>query len=319
MNTERPTRATVESTQLGSWTIWIRGSGVWDPDMVAGLKDRLVNAVDPKFATVRLIVVTNDYRQEVTHWREDLDRPPGAITDGPDAVAMASTVTWGDGQVDTTFSVIILDEGVAFRLLEDHSCALRIIRHELGHALWALIELRLWGPSSTPRTNDWPTLQRCLARGAIAEFFAEREATNALQATLDNADTTLTIRMCSAALSEISQSIARYRCDHDIEALWGPSVTIIDGALNQLGRQFGAFTAVEDSARLRQALIADLMDLRSEWGDAANRLGRALQEFHDGEAPVVDVDDAVEAAFHAVGLVPIQEDVGRLRVNVPIE
>jgi hypothetical protein len=315
MNAEAQTPATVEATPLGSFRISIIGGHAnWgDPTFCELLAVKLRDARDAARAyTLRLVVIAGNLGDEVKRWQRQLNEPVRGVTSEPHGEAVGKTLTWGDGEPERTYAVIVLDDGIARGLVRDDPLCALILRHELAHVGFGLLSRRAWGPDTHPDNDDWPGIRRVLARSVLSEFLAENYACQAPNLAPPDGDIAFTVESSSRVLRRIANAVERHHIDRDIGAVWTQALSL-GGTLQQIGRQLGRLNAAGDAATL-EGFLNQLSALSPEWRDAVVRLGVALSAF-SWEAGTADVEEAVEAAFHATGVRPIQDTLG-LRVVV---
>jgi hypothetical protein len=312
-----PTRASVEATKLGELSVFLRGlDSTWtDADAQRRLADKVGSAARPanevRFYTLRLVVFAADIHDEVMRWECEIGRQPIGVT----AQAVGKTLTWGDGNPQSTYSVIVLAAGMAWGLVEDHPTAMRTLRHELVHVWGNLVDLHISGPGEAGiASNDWPGIKRYWARSVGEEFDAEHYAyTEVPDDAASLEDNVFTVGVWSRAVEAVADAVRRHQVTHDdLQDVWEAVLGLGDPLL-QIGRHLGRL----DAHRSERAVAEFLAQLPSVSRAGIALLARALVDRDEaGEANALE--DAFEMVVVAAGVQPVQDSEGvRLIVRDP--
>lgn len=308
-----PTRHSVEATPLGRVSISITsGCRDWlDTNIQARLGEKIVSAFrsDVLFTPLRLVQIAGRFDDEVRRWQSELGLPVFGTTARSETVAVGKTLTWGDGQPKSTFSVIVLHEPMALGLVEGDPRCEGLLRHELGHVKHDLLALHLWGHRSWPANNDWPAIREFFARNVLSEFQAEHDAVQAVGVAPHDGGSEFTLCLIATSIRLIAAAIERYHVERDIGAVWGIATSEMDASLPQLGRQLGVFAARMDGDSSLNTFIRKLVALAPAWREGALRLNESLNDFSWSDG-IETIEDAIEELFMATGLRPIQDAAG---------
>jgi len=282
-----------------------------DAEAQRRLSDKLraaARSVDEvRFHTLRLVVFAADLDGEVMRWERELGRQPVGVT----AQAVGKTLTWGDGNPESTYSVIILAAGMAWGLVEDHPTALRTLRHELAHVWGNLVDLHAFGPEEVGvASNDWPAIKRYWARSVAGEFDAEHYAYDQIPEDAPRPDdNAFTVEVWSRAVETLADAVSCYRATRDVRDLW-EAVLALGDPLLQVGRHLGRLEARKSEDSISEFLAQ--LPAVSRAGIAL--LSRALVGDTKDNEPTV-LEEAFEMIVLATGVGPVQ-DPGGLRVIV---
>lgn len=303
-------KASVEATPLGTYNVAIYGSSVWaEENRAQRLNDVILTLVQSTrelgiggASILRLIVITADYPGEVARWSQELDEEWRVPSEG----AVGQTLTWGNGEPDSSYSIIILAEAEAICLVEGdaelQSVATGLLIHELAHVHDDFHYLFTFGSMPPLRPGDWISIRHFIAQSTWGEFFAETAAypylrDYGLQDQLDHALTLL-----SDSRREIEQEISAFQLHQDVHRVWAVAVDKLSAVFNQFGRVLSLlyFTRVESESDERfdrflvstrdvsvawEHLLHELLDEllileeRERWGDDSfDRLGEIVDQ-----------------------------------------
>jgi len=274
----------VENIKSSNFKLSIKGNSPWDENgraqrlaqAVSGLMKKLIKK-DGLFgcSVVRLIIFANDLNKEIEFWQKQLGDPTGVSS----AQTVGKQLIWGNGEFETTYSIIILHEGIGLALIEGKedikNVATETIVHELAHVHDGFIMLKEFGFPEVPKYRDRNAVLQFIARSTWSEFFAEFVACRHTRArTAENImDHWLSLLMKS--LEEISASDEMTSRDH-IKA-----VEKLSGVFCHIGRTIGALSGLDADSEDRMAEFAMKTELTApRWGpvftEAHKELNRLL-------------------------------------------
>ncbi len=332
MSVQIPDKNSVEGTLLGQLNIsLLKVTDEWTKqENLDALRDAIVNIkedIEKRSAAgcrlLRLVIVTSDITQEIFRWQKKLGYPELTSTD-ENAVVAGKTLTWGDGQLGSTFSIIILSEVIGRGLISEDmgfkNLASGVFAHELAHVHDDFIGIHVFGPESTPANDDWIGIQQYFARIIWSEYFAESVAYVYLEESTISNQIGLCLKMMQSCNENIKREIIDYRSNGDIGQIWNYSCSEISKTLNQLGRVMGLLAKHSDDS-LRETLIDQIGEISPSLSQLANQLYDELQLIDKNkkwdDATFDNLAIIVSAYFHLNGLYPIQNSEG-LRLNIPL-
>lgn len=323
-STEPPGRRDIETVPPESWGLSIRGSSpLWaDAAHVQKLQQHIMaimhiarQELSFDLRILRHVLFSGMFRDDAARWQRELGHPEGTMRT-PEGEAIGKTLTWGSGAAESSYSVIILNEGVAVGLLEPTPLAAAVLLHELGHVHDDAVWLHTAGPLTIPDERDWSGMRRYLARIMWGDFFAERPAARWLGDAEVESSVSMTADLLAGTLGRMSQALSRWRSDQDMGALWGGAVTAASDLLAQLGRCLGLL-AHDANQGTATSLFEKLEMVGPGWGGIAREFGDALAQVRQpGPGALERLEDMVEWAFRALGLEPQSQPGGDLYIDV---
>ena len=316
----------VENIPLGAMAISLVrcGSELWlEQDNINRLKDEVFKVRDEVIQTsnifacklTRLIIFTSNYDNQVAKWQNMLGRYPTSSTD-ENSIATGKTIVWGNGDIKTTFPIIIINEAIGVGLIQENNLSLKrlckaILAHEFGHVHDDFMQLNIFGDQPAPKGGDWEGIKLFIAKSLWGEFFAEVVASQYLDRDNINIQSTLTITLSKSCHENIKEAIKIYKADDNIINLWNIVCNEISKTSNQLGRVAGLISRQEDRIQLDE-LKNGLGDLPNSWiklfeeiYDELNRIERI--EIKDEK--VFDIlEKMIEDLFNINGIYPLQTE-----------
>ena len=258
---------------------------------------------------LRLVVVTGDYVGEITEWNKQLDEAWRAPSEG----AIAQTLTWGDGQPLTTYSVIILHQAIALGLVESEdetkATSEGTLIHELAHVHDNIRHLSKIGPQPVPKQGDWISYRQFIARSIWGEFFSEMVAypyvkDHYLDEYIDHG-----INMLHNAISDVKQEMLAFQSHRDAHEVWAVAVDKLSAVFNQLGRCLGLLVSaqrMDDNNNQIDQFAHGIGEISKDWEQVVRQLIKKLanieREFE--EEKFNNLGEVVDQGFRTVDLEP---------------
>src|SRR5258708_27035625 len=252
-------KVSVEQISLGSLSLAINGSTIWGEenraqrllDYISSVREDLITKEQiPACSLLRLVSVTNDITAEIGRWQRQLGEPVLTSTDELGEV-VGKTLTWGDGEPESTFAVIILAEGMALGMLEEGSSEAKslcvgMLAHELTHVHDYYRQIRTFGKDHLVYAADWGNLCREIAINMWSEFHAESVAYSYAGELDSDSQVLLAVNYVRKSTQDIQRAIATYRLDRDMPAVWSFVTSTLSKTLNQVGTAMGLFSSRYD-------------------------------------------------------------------------
>lgn len=323
MSEQVPNKETVEAIPAGSITVSLTKCchPVWgDQINISKLNDAVLEVqqelIEKKRAVAcqltRLVMFTSDYNGVVGEWMKSLGRPFHPSTD-ENAIAFGQMLIWGDGKIETTYPIIILNEAIAVGLVGDNDSlkifSKAILAHELGHIHDDFIQLQIFGKQGLP--SDWLSIRQFIAQSTWGEYFAETVAYAYLHENNLDTQIQLAILLCKSANEKIANAIKEHRLSNNAEILFNIVTSEISKSCNQLGRVSGLISSEENEKSLGN-LRDGIVDFSIEWAEIVDQIYQELNKINQTENRSTDtwteLQKLVEKLFQINGIFPKQEE-----------
>jgi len=261
---------------------------------------------------LRLVVVTGDFQNEVSEWSKQLGEEWRVSSTG----AIGQSLTWGDGQPETTYSIIILSQDVALGLLEEnpevHNLSFGTLIHELAHIHDEMRYLCNIDPDPILKPQDWSSIRLFFAKSTWGEFFAEATAFPYLK----NIDSNNYIGLCIDSLKDAIQTIFEetnaYKTHKIAGKVWKVASNKLSSVFNHLGRCLGYLhIAQQDAGNNNQIeqFLQEIYNLSPVWKNTTNCLYKELLNVNDrfNCDSFSHLSDVIDQSFRCVGLEPYKD------------
>ncbi len=317
MNSNSPTKELIETIPLGNFMLYINGSSIWGvEDNLEKLSSKLNNIWRQSMHNTRIFAcgilryvgVTSDVKSEVSRWAEQLGENWKITSDQ----AVGQTFTWGDGEPETTYAVVLLSEVIALALLEESNEPVRTFIHELAHIHDNFRFIRTFGHSPIIVPGEWETIRQFLAHSTWAEFYAESTAFSDAAEDMISPYITYTVALLDKAISLIQNESISYKTHLNLGLVWATALEQLSGVFNQFGRTLGLIfsqTQLDDGHVKQLYLFFDeVTSLSKKWGEVASQLHHELIKLNEitqwqSEAFGI-LSNMVDNGFRACGLEP---------------
>jgi hypothetical protein len=273
---------------------------------------------------LRLILLTAELGNAVRRWQRALGLPEAGVSQQPEGVAVAKSMSWGTDEKSAR-SIIILADSITAGIVANNSIAISALAHELGHVHDEFSRSLVLGFSeslTTPSNNDWPSICAYLAEMTWSEYAAE--SIGASYMTPEN----LRVLLLNDPLhlagvhERLRQAVWSYKLGkRTLVSLWNGSVTELGDIFANLGRAIARLPFADNY----EEALGRLVSLRNEaacWEPVIERLVQELEALGNadcpkwGTTPFSRIQQVIVAGFEAVGLFPTYEG-GSLHVRVP--
>jgi len=303
---------------LGSFTLSIHnGSAVWgEEDRGKRLSDVILKIIEHAkeleiggCLILRLVVVTGDFVNETTEWNKQLDEVWRVSSEG----AVGQTLTWGNGQPDSTYSIIILSQDIALGLVEGdtqlQALGTGIFIHELAHVHDNIRYLYNFGPEPVPKQGDWISYRQFIARSTWAEFFAEGYVYPYVKNYFFDENVSHAITLLQNAQRQIEQEILAFQSHQDVRKVWALAVDKLSSVFNQFGRSLSLLLSAqqdgEDNNQIEK-FFEEVDDVSQAWRQVVQQL---LDELIAANQKLEQdsfnrIGGIVDQGFRAMGLEP---------------
>lgn len=319
------TKEKVEQIPLGQLTIHVSQADAWISEFPDLLEDAVTLSLEKaaeitgmNYSSLRAIIVTLDFADEVAEWQEKLYGYREGVTETPVSETGGKTLSWVS--FDSFYTVVILSSLVGASLANKEPLAYGILIHELVHVTLDHNDFIAFGEEKSPYLDDWPSLKSHLSRYIFNEFVAEALSYPYSYEPLESS-IKLSQNLLTFTVDQIQNKISVYRVNKDLEYLWRECTRALSILFQQFGRTLGCLSAANVAGANRFDEFIDLINTFSlSWGGFINNLLAAIRLYCESETfPIKEFTQicmVVDNGFNLVGLYPKITKMG-LYVDVP--
>ncbi|MGP8174232.1 MAG: hypothetical protein ACLP7O_06745 [Terracidiphilus sp.] len=320
-------KAAIDASLPGSMTISADASARVAPADFEEALGRLFQSMGNDHALVlsplRLVLLTAELGNAVGRWQSALGLPKAGVSQQPESVAVAKTISWGRDE-ESARSIIIMADYIAASIIANNTLAISTLAHEFGHVHDYFLRGLVQGfPESrtNPDATDWPRVSADLAEITWSEYAAESVA--AIYMTSEDMDGFVLndpIHLAGVH-NRLSQAVWSYkRGQLDLGSLWHDSVTDMSDIFANLGRAIARLEFADN----REESLARLVNPDNEatvWRPVIERLVKELESLGGngysewGVMPFSGIQAVIAQGFQAVGLFPTYDGIN-LHVRV---
>ncbi len=309
----------VEKISLGSHVLSIRNCSIlWsEENRVNRLSESITNVIGIAkreigivgCSILRLVVVTGNFLNETTEWYMQLGEIWRVSSEG----AVGQTLTWGDGQPGSTYSVIILSQDIAFGFVDGDSghksLAIGTLIHELAHVHDNVRYLHNFGPEPIPKQGDWMSHRQFMARSTWGEFYAESCAYPYLKNIYINENIAHSVTLLKGAIQDIRKETLAYKIHQNAGKVWGLAESKLSSVFNQFGRSLALLISdrrANENSNQVDHFFKEISCVSQEWEEIIHRLLDKLVEskLQVDATRFTHLGEIVDQGFRSIGLEP---------------
>ncbi|MEM6283612.1 MAG: hypothetical protein AAF787_15580, partial [Chloroflexota bacterium] len=210
-------------------------------EVVKNIQDSLMHDQNLAFvATLRAIIVTDDMPSLISQWANDIE-PEHHFDPSRTVRVVGKNYTWVAGdeyKAGNIFSVILLDQDIAYGCVNENTLCKAMLAHELSHTHEGL--LRRVGTEYRPivASDDWPNIQRTFSKISWAEFFACKSSAICFpEAPFE--DDEILIYVIEEAIKSLDPEKKMVQITGQVDTLWVLALSRIQDVITQSGRFAG--------------------------------------------------------------------------------
>ena len=311
-----PDKAAIDASQPGSMTITADATARVQSSVFGEALSRLLQRIQKEdklvLSPLRLVLLTAQLGNVVTRWQRALGLPEAGVSQQPEGIAVAKTMSWGR-DAESARSLIILADYMANGVIANNSIAISTVIHEFGHVhddFSRGVVLGFPESQTPPASNDWPRICAYLAEIIWSEYAAESVAATHMTHE-DLFALLLNDPLHLAAIDQgLRQAVWSYKCrQRTLVSLWNASVTEFSDIFANLGRAI-ARLPFADNYEESLARLANPNNEAARWKPVVERLLGELQTLGSTgyskwrSDPFSGIQEVVAEGFRAVGLFP---------------
>lgn len=305
----------VEAITPGTISITLPESQLWGQvgmifqEKLKKTIEEFCSEISYDFNTLRLIVVAQNFSEEVIVWEEKIYGYSGGIS--PWGQVQGKTLGWSSDESTKYHSMIILPEDIAVGLVTDESLSLGVLMHEMLHCYIDYLMFIKLGPDKVLKATDWVGIQRMLANSIWSEFFIELFTYRYMKIIPADEVFPFLSEILKESLKLITDAVHCYRIHGNLMDLWQYTINILSSLFAQMGRSIGRLIATqinegEDRSREFFSLIHEVSpaweiicrSLKEEL-IATLKTSSSLDEL---DFQFIGIEGVVEMGFEACGL-----------------
>lgn len=308
----------IETMPLGKCDLSIsNGYTLWSEEGRANrLSESIINTIHSAIeqgiggcAILRLAIATGDFSNEVLRWSKQLGETWRVSSEG----AVGQTFTWGDGQVESTFAIIILSQDIGLGIIaEDEDAktfAQGILIHELAHVHDNICYLHNFGLEPILQQGNWISHRLFIARSLWGEFFAESVAYPYTKGSDFSENIRLCITLLKDATNQVNEETIAFLTHQNAGKVWGVAEHKLSAVFNHFGRTLALLLAdrqVNGSDKEIDRFLVAVNSVSPKWEQIVYCLLNVLSiSGQQLELNTLDcIGEQIDNGFRLVGLEP---------------
>ena len=286
---------------------------------VGRVLDETLDRFPINLSALRLIHIADDFPAAVDEWLEHLGRPATGATNEGGFEAHGKTLRWAgaDGQPR---AVVIISEGVAAGIVNEHPLSRGLLAHELGH----VFEAAAW-PAQPPPADVFKLdeLSQWVAEVTISEFLAETIGASFVGEEWRANNVQSSAEWLVLQTTEVEAHVARYFETTDVATTWGEAASRLGQVFIHFGRTAAAALHhdPEDDVDRESPLLGRIERDRPGWRGLIEALFGALNQLDGDPASWLargagDVAAIYRDSWAIEGLKPYYRQSGEFRLVV---
>lgn len=325
----------LEALPLGNWKLSITGaSTIWDnKENIQKVNESLnviyneVSKKLPAICILKSVVLTNNFRDDVYKYQKALGRTEELSANTKEYFIAGKTLRWGNGEIGSTYAVVIHPQEVAVGILEDDNSAKVAFARELGHVYEGLLIRKLYNiDERVIKIEQFAEIVESIAQSTFSEFFANITAFPYMETDERKGHLELSTEIIRLTNRDMKKAIAEYRKSYDYVGLWSYTIEKISFLFSQLGRTLGVvriLTMCNETETVNDFYNSlEIIDPR--WKNLVKNLYDSLdvmqiKEDSDVKNIIESTEEIIKESFDLIGVIPSVSVYGGLRIDVPFK
>ncbi len=278
----------------------------------------------PSILVLRGVIISSNTIETYNEFFKDIPEFQKMMNPLDGNLIAGKAVTWGTvdiNNIEKYHGVIILDENICAGIMDEKSSCYGIVAHELTHIAERFKADYYLGASESNNIElyNWEKLKFEYGRILLSEYIAQKISSpyyaNDYDCLKDNLFSSIPYLIETTKL--IDGFINQYRENHDTDSLWGNATTLFQRALNLIAASIGLIDGL-DKKMQEDLWIKFSRFNNAQWEEVLNEIRFGLQNIDDNydKNSFDSLGKAIEHSFNHLGIYPICEDNGNLRIRV---
>lgn len=324
----------LEVMSLGSWQLIINGSAeIWNNQdnvqklncVIKEIYQEILGKLEG-ICILKAVVFSNEFQNDVYKYQRALGRNEELSSNSNEVFVAGKTLRWGNGNIETTYAIIIHPEEIALGFLSDSKSCRAAFAHELGHVFEGLVLRGLYEiDNRVICVNQWNELVESIAQSTFGEFFAQTIAFPYMSEEDHLGQVMLAAEILSSTTKEMKQEILKYRVSHDMSHLWPTTIRKISFLYAQFGRSLGIARQLSKGDEKELKIVDDFFKalevIDKNWSKAITQLDEAIDFEEDLNYAQLfsNISETIKVGFDLVGVMPnVSKSLGNdIWIDVP--